>query len=278
MSILNWLVVFVLTIKIYPNCNILFGILALVGVLFAHLGTNLFDDCIDYLLKIPKQKCKTEYLETGFTNIKTVFAVTIFYFIIAGLIGLYFFLTFGMPILYLTLAASLIILLYPKLNNFALGELAVGLTFGVLLFAGVSFVMTGNFSLISIYISIPVSLLTVGVVYTHALMDFDFDKESGKFTLCLLLKTKENALIGLMAIYILTIILTAILVYLKILPIFSALIIVLLPLIFDLYRKLKKYISEDEHENQEFMTIFLTSRNISLIYNLVIILAFLTAR
>ena len=36
-----------------------------------------------------------------------------------------------------------------------------------------------------ILISIPVSLLTVAVVYTHALMDFDFDKKSGKFTFSL---------------------------------------------------------------------------------------------
>ena len=62
MSILNWLVVFVLTIKTEQDANILYGLLGLVGIFFAHLGTNLFDDCIDYFLKIPKQKCKTEYL------------------------------------------------------------------------------------------------------------------------------------------------------------------------------------------------------------------------
>ena len=75
MSILNWLVIFVLTIKTNSNANVLYGILALIGILFAHLGTNLFDDCVDYILKTPKQECKTEYLDKGFTTINKVFVV-----------------------------------------------------------------------------------------------------------------------------------------------------------------------------------------------------------
>ena len=42
MSILNWFVAFVLIIKFEPASNILYGLIALIGILFAHLGTNLF--------------------------------------------------------------------------------------------------------------------------------------------------------------------------------------------------------------------------------------------
>ena len=92
MSILNWLVVFVLTMKVNPSANSLYGFLGLIGIVFAHLGTNLFDDCVDYLLKIPKQKCKTEYLENGFTSINSVFFVTAAYVCIALSIGVFFYL------------------------------------------------------------------------------------------------------------------------------------------------------------------------------------------
>jgi len=273
MSTLNWLVVFVLTIKTYKTANILYGFLALIGIIFAHLGTNLFDDCIDYILKVPKQKCKTEYLENGFTTIKKVILATGLNFSIALFIGLFFFLKFGMPIVYLTLGAILIILTYPKLNNFALGEIAVGLMHGPLLFAGVNYVMTEHFDINILLISVPVTLLTIGVVYTHALMDFDFDKKSKKLTICLLLKNKNNALNGLMTIYVITFAITFYLVSKNILPILSILAIFIIPNIVKLYKSMKKYIIEPK--NEDFMLNFITARNISIYYNLILVIIFL---
>jgi len=45
MTILSWLVIF--TFSLIDSGNILYGILALVGICFAHLGTNLLDDYFD---------------------------------------------------------------------------------------------------------------------------------------------------------------------------------------------------------------------------------------
>lgn len=275
MSILNWLVAFVLIMKFEPSANVLYGLIALLGILFAHLGTNLFDDCIDYILKVPKQKCKTEYLDSGYTTIKTVFLVTFMYFLIALSVGIFFFIKFGLPVLYLCLPVLIMILLYPKLNNYALGELAVGLCFGVLLFAGLCYVMTGMFNNSIIIISIPVSLLTVAVLYNHALMDFDFDKESSKYTLCQFLRTKENALIGLMGFYFAAFGCTFWLIIKHIIPVWFLVVIVLFPLIIKLYISMKKYISSEEHSTGDFLINFKLARNISVFYNLILISVFL---
>lgn len=274
MSILNWLVVFSLTLKITPNSNILYPFIALVGIIFAHLGTNLFDDCIDYLLKVPKQECKTEYLETKFTDFKTICLVTGFYFLVALMIGLFFVTKFGMPIFSLILIASVFIILYPRLNNYALGEVAVGLCFGVLLFMGISFIMTSTFQSELILISIPVSLLTVAVLYAHSLMDFDFDKKSGKFTLCQLQKTKQNALWGLMIIYFAAFLFTIVLVCLKILPMSVSLVVLLMPLVVKLYKNLKYYNSANKPLKSDFLVNFKLARNISVLYNIILIVAF----
>ena len=275
MSVLNWFVVFVLTVKFEPNANLIFGVLALTGILFAHLGTNLFDDCIDYILKCPKQKCKTEYLDKGFTTIKAVFGVTCLYFLIALMVGIFFYLKFGTTVLYLMIPAMIMIILYPKLNNFALGEVAVGLCFGVLLFSGVSFIMTSTFNLKLILISIPVSLLTVAVLYAHSLMDFDFDMQSGKYTICQLLKTKERALLGLMGIYFAAFGGTIWLIINHILPKGLFLVIFLFPLILKLYISLKAYNDSSSHDKEEFKINFKIARNISLFYNLILIFVFL---
>ena len=275
MSILNWLVIFVYTVKTFQSPNVIYGIISLVGILFAHLGTNLFDDCIDYILKVPKQECKTEYLENGFTSIKWVFVVTAFYFCIALITGIFFFIKFGSPILYFCVPAFLLIILYPKLNNFSLGELAVGLCFGVLLFSGVHYVMTGNISQNAILISLPVSLLTVAVLVAHALMDFEFDKKSGKFTFCQLLKTKNNALLGLMGIYLAAFGGTLWLIFNHILPKISLVMIILIPFVIKLYTMLKKYNDNEKPSKTDFLVNFKLARNISVFYNLILVLIFL---
>ncbi len=275
MSVLNWLVVFVIVMKTNIQANALYGLLALVGILFAHLGTNLFDDCVDYILKVPKQKCKTEYLDNGFTTIKTVFAVTVLYFCIAFAVGIFFYIKFGNPVLYLIIPPAIMILTYPKLNNYALGELAVGLCFGVFLFAGVSYVMTSNYDTNTILISVPVSLLTVAVLYAHSLMDFDFDKKSGKYTVCQLLKTTDKALLGLIGIYFAAFGGTFWLIINHILPKICLITLFIFPLIIKLYFQLKKYNDNPNSEKNDFKKNFNTARNISLFYNLILVFVYL---
>ena len=46
MSIFSWLIIF--TFAIIDSGNFLYGFLALAGICFAHLGTNLIDDFFDY--------------------------------------------------------------------------------------------------------------------------------------------------------------------------------------------------------------------------------------
>ena len=275
MSILNWFVAFVLVMKFEPAANALYGLLCLIGIVFAHLGTNLFDDCIDYLLKIPKQECKTEYLDNGFTTIKSVFFVTALYFLTALSVGIFFCLKLGAPVLWLMSAAIIMIILYPKLNNFALGELAVGLCFGVLLFAGVDYAMCETFNTNIILISIPVSLLTVAVLYAHSLMDFDFDKNSGKYTVCQLLKTKDNALLGLMSIYLAAIGGTVWLILNHIIPKTAFFTVLIFPLVIKLYFKLKEYNINPRPDKNDFKVNFNIARNISLFYNLILVFIFL---
>lgn len=270
MSVLNSLVAFLFCLN--SNGNFFYGILAMIGVIFAHMGVNVFDDFVDYILKTPKQDCKTAYLDRNVFTIKQVLFGAIFYFSIALIIGFYLFLKLGLPILFLSVIAGVICLLYPKLNNFALGELAVGLTFGPLLFMGISFVMLGNFSIPLILISIPVSLLTVCVLLTHALMDYDFDIESGKKTLCILSGSKKNALNLIFFIIIFAYLFIGGLIIFKILPILTIFVFLTIFYAINLYKGLSKYIVDDVHEKSDFLKNFAYSRNLSSLFNLILII------
>ena len=65
MTVLSWAVIF--TYALSFNGNITNGILALFGIAFAHLSTNVFDDYIDYRTLDCKnvQQCKCEYIRNG---------------------------------------------------------------------------------------------------------------------------------------------------------------------------------------------------------------------
>lgn len=271
MSVCPWLVAFVYCLK--NGGNIFYGIISLIGLVCAHLGTNVFDDYIDHISGVPKQKCKTAYLDEKRTTINKILILAIIYFSIAAIIGFFFTFKFGLPIVVLVGLGGGICLLYPKLNFVCLGEIALGAAFGPLLFLGVSYVMLGQLSEVAFWVSFPVSAFIVGLLWTHALMDYDFDKESCKKTFCTVLGSKDNALLGLVILMAFGYTSCVILSVLNILPKLSLTVFVTLPLALKLIKELSLYNLSSKVST--FMRIFAISRNLSVLFNLIIVLSIL---
>ncbi len=269
MSVLNWLIVFVWCLKL--GGDIVYGLLALVGLICAHLGANVFDDYVDYKSDIPKQRCQTYYLTEGLTTPTAIFQLAMLYFVIAGLIGVFLTFACGLGVLYLAVIGGIICLLYPKLNNFCLGELALGLAFSPLLSAGVSYVMLKTFDMDIIFVSLPVMLFTLVLLIAHALMDYDFDKECNKRTFCTVLGSKDNALYGLFTIIFFAYLLTVILVGVQILSPYALLTLLTLPIAVKLYKSLKQYITVGETSDEAFMRNFKLARDLSSIYMIILV-------
>ena len=200
MTLLSWLVIFVYALN--ENGNILNGVIALIGIAFAHLATNLFDDYIDYKkLTENSQKCKCLYIKEGKATLNDVLLVVVIYCAVAFLAGLILLFRCGLPVLWLGLVGGIITLIYAKLSQKGLSEIAVGIAFGPLLFEGVYFVMTGHFSLIVLVMSLAVVMFTVGLLYVHTLLDFEGDLYSHKKTLVCRLGNKNRALKGVFIVY-----------------------------------------------------------------------------
>jgi len=272
MSITNWLVVF--SFGILHKGNILYGILALIGFMCAHLGTNVFDDYIDHKLKVPKQEYKSIHLDSDETNLKTILILACIYFLIALAIGIFLLIKCGLPVAILGIIGGIIALFYPISNNYALGEIMVGMAFGPLLFMGVYYVMTGTITPNVIWISIPVAIFTVAVLLVHSLMDFDFDINTSKKNMCQIIGSKSIALNTIFVFMILAYAITLGLIAFNYLPImvgasFGALIIMI-----PLYKRLSDYISENEHPKDAFIINFGMTRDIGTIYCLVVAASF----
>ena len=204
MTIFSWLIIF--SYSIQQNGNPLFGVIALVGICFAHLATNLFDDFCDFNflkknidynnnLTLPNtQRGKCRYLLDKKVKLSELLAVVGLFCSVALLIGIFFYFAVGNGVKPFIITGGLIVLLYPLLSYIRLSEFAVGLAFGPLLFGGVYYVMTGKIETEPFILSIPSLIFTINLIYTDTFLDKDIDKAEEKRTLVNSFRSEEAAL------------------------------------------------------------------------------------
>lgn len=271
MTLLSWLVIFVYSLKL--DGNVLNGVLALVGISFAHLATNLFDDYVDYKnLPENSQKCKCAYIKDGSATISDVLKVVIAYLAIAAGMGFVLFLRCGFPVIFLAIIGGIITLIYAKLSQRGFSELAVGTAFGPLLFEGVYFVMTGYFSLTVFVMSVAVVIFTIGLMYVHTVLDFEGDMNVHKMTLACRLGDKNKAINGILILYGIAYVAT-ILSGLMLKNYYIYVSFLLVPLVFKLYNSLKTYTCGGEVK--EFYFRLLQARNLMVYYSIILVLCLL---
>lgn len=271
MTLLSWLIIFVYSLKL--GGNVLNGVLALVGISFAHLATNLFDDYVDYKnLPENSQKCKCAYIKDGSATISDVLRVVIAYLAIAAGMGFVLFLRCGFPVIFLAIIGGIITLIYAKLSQRGFSELAVGTAFGPLLFEGVYFVMTGYFSWTVFVMSVAVVIFTIGLMYVHTVLDFEGDMNVHKMTLACRLGDKNKAINGILILYGIAYVAT-ILSGLMLKNYYIYVSFLLVPLVFKLYNSLKTYTCGGEVK--EFYFRLLQARNLMVYYSIIWILCLL---
>ena len=271
MTLLSWLIIFVYSLKL--GGNVLNGVLALVGISFAHLATNLFDDYVDYKnLPENSQKCKCAYIKDGSATISDVLKVVLIYLAIATGMGFILFLRCGFPVVVLAIIGGIITLIYAKLSQRGFSELAVGTAFGPLLFEGVYFVMTGYFSWTVFVMSVAVVIFTIGLMYVHTVLDFEGDMNVHKMTLACRLGDKNKAINGILILYGIAYVAT-ILSGLMLKNYYIYVSFLLVPLVFKLYNSLKTYTCGGEVK--EFYFRLLQARNLMVYYSIILVLCLL---
>lgn len=182
------------------------SIVAVLGVMLAHLSVNLFDDYFDYQFNSEEVRqqavseglrariAKSPYLTSGEVTPRKLFFVASVFALVAMLLGCIVFIERGLIPLYIALAAGFLGFFYSgKPIRFCyrgLGELVTGLIFGPLLMAGVHYAACGALNAGVWVVSVAVGLWVVNILYTHSIMEISTDKKVGKKTLAEVLKTK----------------------------------------------------------------------------------------
>ena len=250
--------------SISGNFSFYLGIYAVSGVVFGHLSMNLFDDYFDYKVKESEFRekmvhegfrariAKCQYLTSGEASLKQLLIACFVFGIISLGFATLIFIERGTVILYYALALAMLGISYSgkplKLSYRGLGELMIGLIFGPLAMTGVYFSACGAFDWSVIFISVPVGLLVVNIVYSHAIMDYEPDKKVGKMTFAILLGTRKKmlgALLTLLIISYLAIIIGVVLTYLS--P-YYLLVLLTLPMAVSLYYLMLEFVRHPQRK------------------------------
>ena len=302
-TIFSWLVIFVYSL--INSGNLSYGLVAFVGLVFAHLGTNLLDDYFDYKYLIKRvdfdrteylkcsQKTKCRYLISGKMSEFGLLRLAGIYFLVASICGLFLFLKCGIGVLYFALVGAIIALIYPIASRICLSELMVGLAYGPALFGGVYYVMCGTYSVDVFLLSIPTMLMTIILLFVHTIMDYDFDIAEGKKTLANIFKSKSVSLKILKWLLILSYLSIFIECIFDILDWQIFFVCLTIPMAVDLYKSLSKFIEDSESLPQKkwyhfpmenlkefekrneasFMVRMFQSRNLMMYFSVIVVIA-----
>ncbi|MFZ5517247.1 MAG: 1,4-dihydroxy-2-naphthoate octaprenyltransferase [Candidatus Zhuqueibacterota bacterium] len=216
-------------------------VLTLVGAVMLHAGANVINDYFDHLSR--NDEINEEFMRpfSGGSRLiqdklltpKEVLVGALIFLFLGSLIGLYFTYKFGWVVLAIGILGvfSAVFYVAPGVNLVArgIGELLIGINFGVLMTLGAYYTQTGSFSWIPIVSSLPVALLIAAVLYINEFPDARADEAVGKNHLVVRFG-KERAVKGYIAIILLTYFTVVVSVVTDVLPPVSLIALLTLPL------------------------------------------------
>ena len=251
MSIFSWLVAFAYGLS--QSGNIIYGIIALFGICFAHLGANMFDDYIDYntlkrvdengnVFLVNAQQGKCEYLLNKTITPNQLLLFSLLCFGLAVCVGIFFISKIGISIFIIMLLSGLAGILYPIAGKFRLCEILIALIYGPLLFGGVSCVMNRVYDWKTLIVCLPTMLLTVNLLYTDTMLDYDLDKSENKKTIANMFSRKNS--LNCHKLLLILVYLSLFLVYLSINTIGIFITLITIPMAINLISSMKLYIDD----------------------------------
>jgi len=181
-------------------------LLAMLGAILIHIGTNLANDYFDHLSGCDKANLNptpfsggSRVIQDGLIAPKAILFVSLAAFILGGAIGLYLnYLCGRNVILILGITGVFLGFFYTakpfRIGYGSFGELAVGVGFGPLMVMGAYYVQAQHLPFKVFLISIPIGLLIALVLFINEFPDYQADKSAGKRTIVVLLG-KKNAVI-----------------------------------------------------------------------------------
>ena len=176
--------------------NWLTGVWALVNIIVFHAAGNTWSDYYDYKRGVDREDTiggmSIVSGEFQACEIKRLAWILLVIAVVAG-VGLM--LLAGLSVLYFGLAGCALIVLYPWLKYHALGDLDIFLTYSVLPILGTSYVATGALNYETLWLMLPIGLITVGILHVNNTRDIEQDSRAGIKTFAMLVGKRVSVVL-----------------------------------------------------------------------------------
>jgi len=223
--------------------NWFYFLLTLIGGVLLHAGANVSNDYFDHLSQddevnedfVRPFTGGSRIIQNGLLTPKEVLIGALIFYFIAAVIGIYLTFKVGNLILILGVIGIISGFFYTAPPFYfvsrGIGEIIIGLNFGVLMTLGAFYVQTGMFKWEPIVASLPIACLIAAVLYINEFQDYKADKSVGKNHMVVRLG-KQKAVYGYVLILFLTYMSLVVGVVTDILPPLSLIGLLSLPLAF----------------------------------------------
>ncbi|MFQ5943005.1 MAG: 1,4-dihydroxy-2-naphthoate octaprenyltransferase [Anaerolineales bacterium] len=180
-------------------------LLALLGALFFHLGTNVMNDYFDHTSGVDAANLTptpfaggSRLVQRGMIEPTSIRNLAWSFYAAGTVVGLVLLALTGPALLIFGLAGFLLGYLYTappfQLVHRGLGEIAVGLGFGPVVLMGAYWVQSQQMSAAALYASIPIGILIAAVLFINEIPDRMWDEKAGKRTLVTRMSSQSSIL------------------------------------------------------------------------------------
>ncbi len=170
-------------------------LLAMVATLCVHAGANVLNDvgddaggtdrCNDD--RIYPYTGGSQFIQSGIMSARSMARLGLSLLAVAAVAGLLLLLLKGPTILWFGLAGVLLAVLYSlgpiRLSSIGLGEIAVGMAFGVIPIVGAAWLQSGIIDVDAVLFSLPISAWVTAILLINEVPDIAADAATGKKTL-----------------------------------------------------------------------------------------------
>ncbi len=170
-------------------------VVALLATMFVHAGANVLNDVSDEDIgtdpanedRIYPYTGGSRFIQTGILSAGAMTKLGVGLLVAAALLGVLLLVEKGTMILWFGLAGVALAVFYSlgpvKLSSIGLGELSVGVAFGVIPVTGAAWLQSGIIDTSVTLFSIPISLWVTAILLINEVPDINADRGAGKGTL-----------------------------------------------------------------------------------------------
>lgn len=165
----------------------------LINIILFHAVGNTWSDYHDYMKGVDREDTFGGMsITSGQFTAKEIRQLAIILLSIAIISGLSLTICTGLPTLYWGLGGVMLTLLYPWMKFHALGDVNIFLIYSLLSILGTSFVTIGYVDLSVLWLTIPIGLITVGILHINNTRDIEHDGRAGITTFAMLIGKKAS--------------------------------------------------------------------------------------